>query len=89
MYIQYVIIGFRPHDLPNVALQAQNILRALVYVEHVVSRSALCPRYLTYVNNCILLPKRKGSLMGSLFLSLVNATIVILLELTESLVLFH
>ena len=28
MYIQYVIIGFRPHDLPNIALQAQKTLWA-------------------------------------------------------------
>ena len=94
MYIQYVIIGFRPHDLPNVALQAQKTLRALVTIcctccFQVSPLSNISPRYLTCVNNCILLPNRKGSLMGPLFLSLVNGTTVVLLGLTKSLVMLH
>ena len=94
MYIQYVIIGFRPHNLPNIALQAQKTLRALVTICFtccfmVSPLSNISPRHVTCVNNCTLLPNRRGSLMGPLFLSLVNGTIVILLGLTESLVLFH
>ena len=68
-YIQYVIIGFRLHDLPNKALQAQKNLRALVTIYctwcfQVSPLSNISPRYLTYVNNCIL--KQERFLNGSL-----------------------
>jgi hypothetical protein len=42
---------------------------------------------LSCVNYCILLPDRKGSFIGQLFLSLVKGTMDVLLGLTESLVL--